>query len=130
MRRILHAMLRVGDMHRSVDFYTRVMGMKVIRIFEQPEQKYSLAFLGYGDEPSTCVLELTHNHGVSQYDLGTGYGHIAIGVKDCYKACADIKALGGRIVREAGPLKGSIEVIAFIVDPDGYRIELVQQAAL
>jgi len=130
MRRILHTMLRVGDMARSVSFYTDVMGMRILRTFEQPEQNYSLTFLGFGDEANTCVLELTYNHGVSQYDLGTGYGHIAIGVQDCYQTCADIKALGGRIIREPGLLKGSTEVIAFVSDPDGYRIELVQWSML
>ncbi len=124
-RRMLHTMLRVGDMQRSVDFYTQVMGMRVLRSFEQPEDNYSLTFLGFGDETDTCVLELTYNHGVSKYDLGTGYGHIAIGVKDCYEACADIKALGGTVIREPGPLKGSNEVIAFVSDPDGYEIELI-----
>ena len=126
MRRILHTMLRVGDMARSVRFYTHVMGMRVLRAFEQPDQNYSLTFLGFGDESDTCVLELTYNYGISQYDPGTGYGHIAIGVQDCYQACVDIKARGGRITREPGPLKGSTEVIAFIADPDGYRIELIQ----
>ena len=126
-RRILHTMLRVGDMARSLSFYTHVMGMRVLRTFEQPEQNYSLTFLGFGDEADTCVLELTYNHGVSQYDLGTGYGHIAIGVQDCYQACDDIKSRGGRITREPGLLKGSTEVIAFVSDPDGYKIELIQR---
>ncbi|MHB8742188.1 MAG: lactoylglutathione lyase [Sulfuricaulis sp.] len=130
MRRILHTMLRVGDMAKSVSFYTTVMGMRVLRTFEQPEQNYSLTFLGYGDESDTCVLELTHNHGVSQYDLGAGYGHIAISVRDCYQACAEIKARGGKVTREPGPLKGSTEVIAFVADPDGYRIELIQRPML
>ena len=129
-RRILHTMLRVGNMARSVSFYTHVMGMRVLRNFEQLEQNYSLTFLGFGEESDTCVLELTYNHGVSQYDLGTGYGHIAIGVQDCYQACVDIKARGGKITREPGLLKGSTEVIAFVSDPDGYRIELIQQAPL
>ncbi len=125
-RRILHTMLRVGDMARSVNFYTDVMGMRVLRTFEQPEQNYSLTFLGYGDESSACVLELTYNYGVVKYDLGTGYGHIAISVRNCYQACAEIAMRGGKITREPGPLKGSTEVIAFISDPDGYRIELIQ----
>ena len=120
-------MLRVGDMPRSVDFYTRVLGMKVLRTFEQPEENYSLTFLGYGDESDTCVLELTYNHGVSQYNLGAGYGHIAIAVDDCYRACADISARGGKIKRSPGPLKGGNEVIAFDSDPDGYEIELIQR---
>ena len=128
VRRFLHTMLRVGDMPCSVGFYTRVMGMKVLRTFEQPEENYSLTFLGYGDESDTCVLELTYNHGVSQYDLGTGYGHIAIGVEDCYQTCADISARGGKINRKPGPLKNSNEVIAFVSDPDGYKIELIQRS--
>lgn len=125
-RRMLHTMLRVGNMANSITFYTQVLGMRVLRVVEQPEQHYSLAFLGFGNESDTCVLELTFNHGVSQYDLGTGYGHIAIGVKDCYQVCDDIKARGGKVTREAGPLKGSTEVIAFVADPDGYPIELIQ----
>jgi len=123
-------MLRVGDMQCSVRFYTQVMGMRVLRTFEQPEENYSLTFLGFGDESTTSVLELTHNYGVCQYDLGTGYGHVAIGVKDCYQACAEIRARGGNITREPGPLKGGNEVIAFVSDPDGYPIELIQQPAL
>ena len=121
-------MLRVGDMQRSVNFYTQIMGMRVLRTFEQPDEKYSLIFLGFGEESDTCVLELTYNYGVSHYDLGTGYGHIAIGVNDCYAACADIKARGGRITREPSPLKGGNEVIAFVSDIDGYKIELIQRA--
>ena len=105
------------------------MGMKVLRTFEQPEENYSLTFLGFGIESDTCVIELTYNYGVSQYDLGTGYGHIAIGVNDCYAACADIKARGGRITLEPSPLKGGNEVIAFVSDPDGYKIELIQRPA-
>ena len=127
IRRILHTMLRVSDMSRSVSFYAHVMGMRVLRTLEQPEDNYSLTFLGFGDESDTCVLELTYNYGVSQYELGTGYGHIAIGVKDCYQACADVKVSGGRITQEPGPLKGSTEVIAFVSDPDGYQIELIQR---
>ena len=126
-RRMLHTMLRVGDMSRSVSFYTDVMGMKVLRTFDQPAQRYSLTFLGYGDERDTCVLELTYNYGVSHYDMGTAYGHIAIGVDDCYRACEQIHAKGATIVREPGPLKGGEEVIAFVADPDGYHIELVQR---
>lgn len=120
-------MLRVGDMQRSVNFYTRVMGMRVLRTFEQLDDKYSLIFLGFGEESDTCVLELTYNYGVSQYDLGTAYGHIAIGVNDCHQACADIKARGGTITLEPRPLTGANEVIAFVVDPDGYPIELIQR---
>lgn len=125
--RILHTMLRVGDVQRSVDFYTKVLGMRVLRSFDNPENKYSLTFLGYGDEKDNCVLELTYNYGVSTYDLGNAYGHIAIGVEDCYKACAEIKARGGNILREAGPMSGGKSVIAFVADPDGYNIELIQK---
>lgn len=129
-RKILHTMLRVGDMQRSVTFYTQVIGMRVLRTFEQPEENYSLTFLGFGDESDTCVIELTHNYGVSRYDLGTGYGHIAIGVQDCHRACADIRSRGGKITVEPHPLKGSHEVIAFVADPDGYQIELIQRPML
>jgi lactoylglutathione lyase len=110
-----------------MDFYTQVLGMNLLRRFEQPEESYSLAFLGYGDESSACVLELTYNHGVSGYDRGTAYGHIAIGVTDCDLTCAEIRQRGGRITREPGPLRGSSEVIAFLVDPDGYLIELIER---
>ena len=119
-------MLRVTDLKRSVEFYTKVMGMRVLRTVEQPEDKYSLTFLGFGDEEKTCVLELTYNYGVAKYEMGNAYGHIAIGVKDCYQNCSAIKARGGRIVRKAGPLTGSTEVIGFVADPDGYMIELVE----
>ncbi len=124
--RILHTMLRVGDMQRSIDFYTKVMGMHVLRTTDRPEQKYSLAFVGYGPESEQAVLELTHNHGVDKYDLGDAYGHIAIAVEDAYAACEKIKAAGGNITREAGPVKGGTTVIAFVTDPDGYKIELIQ----
>ena len=127
MQRIVHTMLRVGDMQRSVDFYTRLMGMRILRYVERPEEKYALTFLGYGEESNSSVLELTYNEGIKGYDLGSGYGHIAIAVQDCYQACAVIKARGGRVTREPGPLKGSDEIIAFIEDPDGYQIELIQQ---
>ncbi len=124
--RILHTMLRVGDMQRSIDFYTKVMGMHVLRTTDRPEQKYSLAFVGYGPESEQAVLELTHNHGVDKYDLGDAYGHIAIAVEDAYAACEKIKAAGGNVTREAGPVKGGTTVIAFVTDPDGYKIELIQ----
>ncbi|MCO5119914.1 MAG: lactoylglutathione lyase [Burkholderiaceae bacterium] len=124
--RILHTMLRVGDMERSLDFYTRILGMKLLRSTERPEQGYSLAFVGYGSERDTAVLELTYNHGVDSYELGTAYGHIAIGVADVAATCERIRAAGGRITREAGPVKGGATVIAFIEDPDGYKIELIQ----
>jgi len=127
--RMLHTMLRVADMKRSVEFYTRVLGMRVLRTLEQPADKYSLTFLGFGDEAKTCVLELTYNYGVSKYEMGNAYGHIAISVDDCYMACVDIKSRGGTVVFEAAPLSGSDETIAFVVDPDGYQIELIQRVA-
>jgi lactoylglutathione lyase len=124
--RILHTMLRVGDMQRSIDFYTKVMGMQLLRTTDRPEQKYSLSFVGYGDESAGAVLELTYNYGVESYDLGAAFGHIAIAVPDAYAACERIKAAGGTVVREAGPVKGGSTVIAFVQDPDGYKIELIQ----
>ena len=124
--RILHTMLRVGDMQRSIDFYTKVMGMTLLRTTDRPEQKYSLAFVGYGDERSDAVLELTYNYGVDKYDLGSAFGHIAIAVDDTYAACEKIRAAGGQVTREAGPVKGGTTVIAFVTDPDGYKIELIQ----
>lgn len=127
VRRILHTMLRVADMPRAINFYTDVIGMRVLRTLEQPEENYSLAFLGFEDESSSCALELTYNYGVTNYDPGTGYGHVAIGVSDCAEACADIKARGGEITLEPQSLKGTNEVIAFVVDPDGYQIELIQR---
>ena len=125
--RLLHTMLRVGDLQRSIDFYTRVMGMTLLRTTERPEQKYSLAFVGYGTNPDHAEIELTYNHGVDHYELGTAYGHIAIEVPDAYAACATIKAGGGKVTREAGPVSGGSTVIAFITDPDGYRIELIER---
>ena len=125
--RILHTMLRVGDLQRSIDFYTRVMGMRVLRTTDRPQQGYSLAFVGYGDESTDAVLELTWNHGVDRYELGTAYGHIAIEVPDAAAACERIRAAGGKVVREAGPVKGGSTVIAFVEDPDGYRIELIER---
>ncbi|RPH63247.1 MAG: lactoylglutathione lyase [Burkholderiales bacterium] len=127
--RILHTMLRVGDMQRSVDFYTRLMGMKVLRTTDRPEQKYSLAFVGYGDEASNAVIELTWNYGVDRYELGTAYGHIAIEVPDAAAACERVRAAGGTVTREAGPVKGGTTVIAFVQDPDGYKIELIERRA-
>ncbi|WP_239027255.1 lactoylglutathione lyase [Ramlibacter algicola] len=127
--RFLHTMLRVGDLQRSVDFYTRVLGMKLLRTTERPEQKYSLAFVGYGTNPDHAELELTYNHGVSSYELGTAYGHIALGVPDVAGACERIRAAGGRITREAGPVQGGSTIIAFVQDPDGYKIELIQRDA-
>ena len=120
-------MLRVGDLQRAIDFYTRVLGMKLLRTTERPEQKYSLAFVGYGSNPEQAEIELTYNHGVDKYDLGTAYGHIALGVPDVYAACEKIRGAGGAITREPGPVKGGSTVIAFVTDPDGYKIELIQR---
>lgn len=127
--RILHTMLRVGNLQRSIDFYTKVMGMHLIRTTERPDQGYSLAFVGYGSESDTAVLELTYNHGVESYDLGTAYGHIAIACEDAAKQCDLIKHAGGKVTREAGPVKGGSTIIAFVEDPDGYKIELIQLPA-
>ena len=124
--RILHTMLRVGDLQRSVDFYTQVMGMQLLRTTDRPDQKYSLAFVGYGAESEHAVLELTYNYGVDKYEMGGAFGHIAIAVDDAYAACEKIKAAGGNVTREAGPVKGGTTVIAFVTDPDGYKIELIQ----
>jgi len=126
--RILHTMLRVGDMQRSIDFYTRVMGMQLLRTTDRPDQNYALAFVGYGDESHGAVLELTYNYGVASYDLGAGYGHIAIEVPDAAAACERIRTNGGAVTREAGPVKGGSTVIAFVQDPDGYKIELIERA--
>jgi lactoylglutathione lyase len=125
--RLLHTMLRVGDLQRSIDFYTRVLGMKLLRITDRPEQKYSLAFVGYGTNPDHAELELTYNHGVDHYELGTAYGHIALGVPDVYAACEKIRSSGGNITREPGAVKGGTTVIAFVTDPDGYKIELIEK---
>ena len=127
--RILHTMLRVGDLRRSVDFYTGVLGMQLLRTTDRPDQQYSLAFVGYGDESHGAVLELTYNHGVERYDLGTAYGHVAIEVPDAAAACAAVRAKGGNVTREAGPVKGGSTVIAFVQDPDGYKIELIERRA-
>lgn len=120
-QRILHTMLRVGNLERSVDFYTKVMGMRVLRTTDRPEQQYSLTFVGYEDEAEGCVLELTYNYGVDKYELGTAYGHIAISVENAAEACARVTAAGGNVTRPAGPVKGGRTVIAFITDPDGYK---------
>ena len=125
--RFLHTMLRVGNLERSIDFYTQVMGMKLLRRSENPEYKYSLAFVGYGSNSDHAELELTYNHGVDKYEMGTAYGHIALGVPDAYAACAKIKAAGGQVTREAGPVKGGSTVIAFVTDPDGYKVELIER---
>ena len=125
--RLLHTMLRVGNLQRSIDFYTKVMGMTLLRQSENPSQKYSLVFLGYGKNPEHAEIELTYNHGVDTYDMGTAYGHIAIGVPDAAAACEKIRAGGGNVTREAGPVKGGTTVIAFITDPDGYKVELIER---
>jgi lactoylglutathione lyase len=126
--RILHTMLRVGDLQRSIDFYTKVLGMKLLRTSENPEYKYSLAFLGYGSNPEHAELELTYNWGVDRYEMGSAYGHIAISAEDIYKTCEQVRAAGGNITREPGPVKGGTTVIAFITDPDGYKVELIERA--
>jgi lactoylglutathione lyase len=125
--RLLHTMLRVGNLERSINFYTQVLGMTLIRRSENPDYKYSLAFVGYGSNPEHAELELTYNHGVDKYEMGTAYGHIALGVPDAYAACDKIKAAGGQVTREAGPVKGGSTVIAFVTDPDGYKIELIER---
>jgi lactoylglutathione lyase len=124
--RILHTMLRVGDLQRAIDFYTRVMGMILLRTTDRPEQKYSLAFVGYVDEREGAVLELTYNYGVDAYDIGAGFGHIAIAVKNAATTCDAVRAAGGNVTREAGAVKGGTTVIAFVQDPDGYKIELIE----
>ena len=133
--RMLHTMLRVGHLQRSIDFYTQVMGMELLRTTQRPEQQYDLAFVGYGGgNPDQAEIELTYNYGVDRYDLGTAYGHIAIGVPDVAATCATLRdkaaALGGAITREPGPVKGGTTVIAFITDPDGYKIELIERRNL
>ena len=127
MQRILHTMLRVSDMQRSINFYTQVIGMRVLRSLDQPSENYTLTFLGFGEESDTCVLELTYNYGIYKYDMGNAYGHIAISVDDCYAACAEIKSKGGKVTLDAEPLAGSNETIAFVIDPDGYQIELIHR---
>lgn len=125
--RLLHTMLRVGDLERSIAFYRDVLGMRLLRRQDYPEGRFSLAFLGYGAEADHTVLELTYNWDISAYDLGNGYGHIAIGVDDVYAACEKIRAAGGKVVREPGPMKHGSTLLAFVEDPDGYRIELLSQ---
>jgi lactoylglutathione lyase len=125
--RILHTMIRVGDLDRSIRFYTEVLGMKVIRRKDYPDGRFTLAFVGYGDESKEAVIELTHNWDTKSYDLGNGFGHIAIAVADAYKACEEVKRLGGKVTREAGPMKFGSTVIAFAQDPDGYKIEFIQK---
>ena len=125
--RMLHTMLRVGDLQKSLDFYTEVLGMKLLRKSDYPDGKFTLAFVGYGDEKDHTVLELTHNWDTAKYDLGNAYGHIALEVQDAYKACEAVRAKGGKVVREAGPMKHGATVIAFVEDPDGYKIEFIQR---
>jgi lactoylglutathione lyase len=126
---MLHTMLRVGDLQRSIDFYTSMLDMTLLRTTDRPEQKYSLAFVGYGSNPEHAEIELTYNYGVDQYELGSAFGHIAIAVSDAAATCARIKAAGGMVTREAGPVKGGSTVIAFVQDPDGYKIELIERSA-
>ena len=123
----LHTMLRVGDLQRSIDFYTRVLGMKLLRTTDRPEQKYTLAFLGFAANPEQAEIELTYNYGVERYEHGTAFGHIALGVDDARAACERIRAAGGRVTRDAGPVAGGSTVIAFVEDPDGYKIELIER---
>ncbi|MBU1213742.1 MAG: lactoylglutathione lyase [Gammaproteobacteria bacterium] len=127
--RILHTMIRSGNLERSIDFYSKVLGMTLLRQHDYPEGKFTLAFLGYGKECEQAVIELTYNWGVDHYDIGTGYGHIAIEVDDAFAACEKIKELGGKVIREAGVMKGGNKVIAFVSDPDGYMIELIGKSA-
>ena len=125
--RMLHTMLRVGDLDRSIAFYTEILGMQLLRKSDNPGGKYTHAFVGYGSEDASTVLELTYNYGVEKYDLGSAYGHIAIAVDNAAKACDDIRRRGGKVVREAGPVKHGTTIIAFVEDPDGYRIELIER---
>ena len=127
--RILHTMIRVGDLNRSLDFYTKVLGMKELRRRDYPEGRFTNCFVGYGDESQTAVLELTHNWDTKSYELGTGYGHVAVEVEDAYKACEEVTRRGGKVTRPAGPMKHGTTVIAFVEDPDGYKIEFVQRKA-
>jgi lactoylglutathione lyase len=124
--RLLHTMIRVGDLERSLDFYTGLLGMKLLRKTDYPGGRFTLAFVGYGDESTNTVIELTHNWDTDQYDLGTGFGHIALGVDDIYATCTRLREAGATIVREPGPMKHGTTVIAFIEDPDGYKIELIE----
>ena len=127
--RVLHTMIRVGDLDRSIRFYTDVLGMQLLRKKDYPEGKFTLAFVGYGPESEQAVVELTYNWGTHEYNLGNGFGHIALEVDDTYAACARIKQLGGKVTREAGPMKHGTTVIAFVEDPDGYKIELIQKSS-
>lgn len=124
--RLLHTMIRSGDLDRSINFYTKVLGMKLLRRQDYPEGKFTLAFLGYGEESEGAVIELTYNWGVASYDLGNGFGHLAIEVPDAKEFCAQVKRNGGKVIREAGPMQGGTTVLAFLCDPDGYPIELIE----
>ena len=124
--RVLHTMIRVGDLQRSIDFYTKVLGMQLLRTSDNEEYKYSLAFVGYGGESSGAVIELTYNWGVTSYEMGTAFGHVALGVDDVAATCEAIRQAGGNVTREAGPVKGGTTIIAFVEDPDGYKIELIE----
>lgn len=125
--RFLHTMLRVGNLQRSIDFYTQILGMQLLRTSENPEYKYSLAFVGYGHNPEHAEIELTYNWGVDTYEMGTAFGHVALGVSDIFAACERIRTAGGNVTREPGPVKGGSTIIAFVSDPDGYKIELIQR---
>ena len=127
--RIMHTMLRVGDLERAIDFYTKVLGMQVLRRKEYPGGRFTNVFVGYGDESKEAVMELTHNWDTKTYDLGTGYGHVAIEVENAYQACEQVRQRGGKVTREAGPMKHGTTVIAFVEDPDGYKIEFIQRKA-
>ncbi len=127
--RLLHTMIRTGNLDRAIDFYTRILGMKLLRRKDYPDGKFTLAFVGYGDETDHTVIELTYNWDVNQYDLGTGFGHLAIEVDDAHAACEHIRQMGGHVIREAGPMKHGNTIIAFVADPDGYKIELIQKTA-
>jgi lactoylglutathione lyase len=128
--RLLHTMLRVGDLQRSINFYTQAMGMQLLRVTQRPEQQYDLAFVGFGTNPDHAELELTYNYGISSYDIGTAYGHIAVGVQNVVACCEQIRAAGGIITREPGAVKGGTTVIAFVQDPDGYKIELIERPSI
>jgi lactoylglutathione lyase len=127
--RLLHTMIRVGDLQRSIDFYTQVLGMRLLRQSDYPSGRFTNAFVGYDDESRVAVLELTHNWDTKSYDMGSGFGHVAVEVEDAYKACAEVKKRGGKVSREPGPMKHGTTVIAFVEDPDGYKIEFVQRKA-
>lgn len=127
--RLLHTMIRVGDLQRSIDFYTQVLGMRLLRQSDYPSGRFTNAFVGYDDESRAAVLELTHNWDTKSYDMGSAYGHVAVEVEDAYKACAEVKKRGGKVTREPGPMKHGTTVIAFVEDPDGYKIEFVQRKA-